>query len=188
MGLWNFIRFGFTSFLSSNGEDDKIKSTPGKAGSPQGQETFGRYFPWGYDARMPTGGNAVLVSPQGGSNLACVGARHDKYPPDYADENWTAILHNEKSGTWVKLRKDGGVQISANGGAGFIEITSAGQIKLGGDAVAVIKSGDRVFATADMIAWMVAVGAVTMVGPGPAGATGLIGTAQSNATKLVTGS
>lgn len=185
--LWSLIRLGIGALTSKDGQADAIRSTPGPIGSTAGQEQAARYYPWGYDSRSPAGGKRLCVAPSGGSNLVAIGERNDSAKPDYDDPDWTAILHNESTGTWIKLRSDGGVQIQGNGLAkGLIEIKADGSIQLNGNAVAVIKSGDGVTPTADMLAWMNSVGGFCGFPPPPTLAA-KIGTSQSSSTKVVTG-
>lgn len=169
MNLWGMVRFGITSRVSSTGAQDAIRSTPAQTGQQQGQDTIVRYPPWGFESRMPVGGLVVCVSPQGGSNVAQIGGRHDKYKPDYDDAEWTQTLYNEVSGTWVKLRKDGGVQVrgkdslfelKANGtakwtsaGGASVELTGD-TIKLNGGSIKANRQGDPVIAAAGMVTWM----------------------------------
>lgn len=129
MNVWGLVRMGITSRTSSDGENDAIKGTPGPPGSQAGQDQCGRYYPWGFDSRVPDGARALLVAPEGSSaNLALVGAVHDKHQPDYADENWTQTIYNEVAGTWVKLRKDGGIQVGAKDS--LFELKADGSFKL----------------------------------------------------------
>lgn len=167
--LWGMIRFGIGALTGKNGEGDKIGGTPGPIGSPKGQETAARYYPWGFDSRSPTGGKRLCVAPNGGSNLAQVGERNDKAPPDYDDENWTAIFHNEQAGTWVKLRKDGGVQVGGKGNLvelkadGSLKLSNAkgasvelieGVVRLNGGNVPANRRGDPVVMTVDFLTWL----------------------------------
>jgi len=180
---WGLIRFGIGSRTSKDGEQDAVHGTPGRPGTQQGQEIIGRYYPWGYDSRSPTDGKCVLVSPNGGSQAVKIGERNPKAQPDYDDENWTVIMHNEVQGTYVKLRKDGGVQVagkdslfelksdgtakwsSASGAA--IEMKAKGVISLNGGTSHVIREGDGVNRNLAMAAWMKSVGAATGVGDLP---------------------
>lgn len=185
--IWSLVRLGIGALTSKDGQGDKVSGTPGPVGTTKGQETAARYYPWGYDSRSPTGGKRLCVAPVGGSNLVQVGERNDAAKPDYDDEGWTTILHNEVAGTWVKLRKDGGVQIKGNNKT-LIEIAADGSIKLGvngGTEVAVIKNGDAVSPTPDMAAWMNAVGSFAGSPPPPSLAN-KIGTCSSNSTAVVT--
>lgn len=185
--IWSLVRLGIGALTSKDGQGDKVSGTPGPVGTTKGQETAARYYPWGYDSRSPTGGKRLCVAPVGGSNLVQVGERNDAAKPDYDDEGWTTILHNEVAGTWVKLRKDGGVQIKGNNKT-LIEIAADGSIKLGvngGTEVAVIKNGDAVSPTPDMAAWMNAVGSFADSPPPPSLAN-KIGTCSSNSTAVVT--
>lgn len=167
--LWSLVRLGIGALTSKDGQGDKVSGTPGPVGSTKGQETAARYYPWGYDSRSPTGGKRLCVAPVGGSNLVQVGERNDAAKPDYDDEGWTTIVHNEVAGTWVKLRKDGGVQVggkdslfelkadgtakwTAKGGAS-VELTGT-TIKLNGGSLTANRQGDPVIATADFIIWL----------------------------------
>lgn len=168
--LWGMIRFGVGVLTSKDGQGDKIGATPGPKGVGMGQETVCRYYPWGFDSRSPTGGKRLCVAPNGGSNLALIGERNDKAKPDYDDEDWTTILHNEADKTWVKLRKDGGVQVSGKAGliemkadgtakwtsqgGASIEMQAGGNISLNGGNSPVIRIGDGVQRNLLMATWM----------------------------------
>lgn len=161
--LWGMIRFGIGSVTSKDGQADAIGSTPGPLGSTKGQDQTARYYPWGFDSRSPTGGKRLCIAPGGGSQLVQVGERNDKAPPDYADEGWTTILHNERNDTWVKLRKDGGVQIAGKGA--LIELKPDGTIQHNGGTLTVNRQGDAVAQGSAMKTWMTAVTTATMVPP-----------------------
>jgi hypothetical protein len=159
-----------TSRMSSDGQNDAARSTPGAVGSQQGQDQFGRYPPWGFDYRVPNGARAICVAPEGGSQICSVGCRHDDYPPDFDDDKWTTTMHNEVAGTWVKLRSDGGVQVGGKGSlfelksdgtakltnrsGASVEMKAGGVISFNGGQLPVNRSGDRVDRTADMKTWM----------------------------------
>ena len=185
--VWSIVRLGIGALTSKDGQADAIRSTPGPIGSAAGQEQTARYYPWGFDSRSPAGGKRLCVAPSGGSNLVAIGERNDAAKPDYGDPDWTTILHTEATGTFIKLRSDGGVQIQGNGLAkGLIEIKPNGSIELNGNAVAVIKSGDGVSPTADMLSWMNLIGGFCAI-PVPPTVAAKIGTAESSSTKVVTG-
>lgn len=168
--IWGMIRFGIGARSSKDGQSDAIRATPGPQGTGMGQETVARYYPWGYDSRSPDGGKRLCVAPNGGSNLAQIGERNDKAKPDYDDEDWTVTLHNEVDKTWVKLRKDGGVQVSGKAGSfemkadstakwtsqsgATIEMQAGGNISLNGGNSPVIRLGDGVQRNLIMATWM----------------------------------
>lgn len=167
--IWGMIRFGIGARSSKDGQADAIRATPGPKGTGMGQETVCRYYPWGYDSRSPDGGKRLCVAPNGGSNLAQVGERNDKAKPDYDDEDWTATFHNEVSGTWVKLRKDGGVQVGGKGNLvelkadGSVKLSNAkgasvelieGVVRINGGNVPANRRGDPVVMTADFLTWL----------------------------------
>lgn len=175
--LWTLIRFGITALTSKDGQADKLKGTPGRVGGSVGQETVARYYPPGFDARPPPGGQAVLIAPGGGSNLVKVGERNEKFRPDFDDEQWTTILHNENAGTWVKLRKDGGVQVGGKGSLielkanGTLKLTSSGgaQVELTGDVLKLNggttranRQGDAVIPTTEFATWLAGLAAAAM--------------------------
>lgn len=180
MNEWGLVRIGVGALTSKDGEQDAVHGTPGRPGSKPGQEIVGRYYPWGFDSRSPTDGKCALISPGGGSNAIKIGERNSKAKPDYDDENWTLILHNEVQGTYVKLRKDGGVQVAgkdslfelksdgtakwSSGSGASIEMKATGVISLNGGTSHVIREGDGVDRNLAMSVWMKAVGAATGVG------------------------
>jgi len=182
-GLWGLVRLVITSRASKDGQNDAAKSLPAPVGQQKGQDQFGRYPPWGVDYRVPDGARALCVAPEGGSQLCAVGARHDKYTPDYDDDNWSFVLYNEVSGTTVKLRTDGGVQIAGkdsqielkadgtlnvkNASGATIEMKAAGVISFNGGTQNVIRSTDRVLMSSDLVTWIGAVTTATGVPPLP---------------------
>ena len=180
--IWAMVRLGIGSLTSKDGQGDKIRATPGPQGTGRGQETVARYYPWGFDSRSPNGGQRLCVAPSGGNNLVQVGERNDAAKPDYDDENWTAILHNEVGKTWVKLLKDGGVVVSGKGGSieikadgtakwesgsgATIEMKAGGTLSFNSGNSKVIREGDGVLRNALVATWMtqvtVAVNALSM--------------------------
>lgn len=131
--IFGLVRYVVTSRVSSDGLSDGAKGPPvPQGGTTQAQqprqELFARFYPWGFDSRMPINGTGVTVAPSGGTNQMLVGARHPNYTPPFTDETWTTILHNEVGGTWVKLRADGGVVIEGKGSK--IEQSADGTVRI----------------------------------------------------------
>jgi hypothetical protein len=180
-GLWGLVRMVITARASKDGQNDAAKSLPAPIGQQKGQEQFGRYAPWGVDYRVPDGARALCVAPEGGSQICSVGARHDNYTPDYEDDKWSFVLYNEVSGTTIKLRTDGGVQISGkdslielkadgtlnvnNASGATIEMKAAGVISFNGGTLDVNRVGDSVVMGGNFRTYLDMLSAATHVPP-----------------------
>jgi hypothetical protein len=118
---------------------------------------------------MPPEGQAVVAAPSGSDcSKAIIGARHSKFKPD-ADAAWTVIIYNEIAGTSIKLRSDGGVQITGKGASSEVKAdgsivlsTSAGAsvelngvaVKVNGGTKPVNRAGDPVIMANDFVIWL----------------------------------
>lgn len=147
--LYNLVGYRRISSASSNGQNDRVEGPPARVGEKPRAEGARRMYPWGMDSRHPEGCESVTVSPLGGSQSFIIGADHPTAAPDHADANWTMILHNEVAGTWVKLRKDGGVQVEGKGAR--IEITKDGDITIVPATGKTIRLGDAADVNLDTV-------------------------------------
>lgn len=110
--FYRMVLFSEVCRTSSDGESDAIKGPPADDPTePTSQDECGRFYPWGFDARQPSGTFVATIAHLGGSQTCIVGGKHPSHGPDYDDAGWSVCLHNEVPGTTVQLRTDGSIAV-----------------------------------------------------------------------------